>query len=54
MVSKFFRYGVVLCVDSKSIVVCSAEIMCRSRTALGTVREIVYRSQNNSLDCSWD
>ena len=39
------------CVDPKSIVVCSAEIMCRSRSGIGLfVRSFV--DLRTSLDCS--
>ena len=55
VISKHPRFGVRSCVDSKSIVVYSAEIVRGSQSGVGTVRGIVCRFQEQYfLDCSWD
>ena len=50
MVLELFRFGVESCVDSKSIVVYSAEIVSRSQSNVGTVQ---WRSCVNLITAFW-
>ena len=54
VVLEHFRFDVRLCIDSKTIVVCSAEILRQSHNGVRTVHRILYRSQNSILDCLCD
>ena len=54
MVLEHSRFDVKLSIDSKSIVVCSADILRRSHSGVRTVHRILCRSQNSILDCSCD
>ena len=47
MVSELPRFDVRSYVDFKSIGSCSVEIVCRSRSGVGTIHGIMCRSQNN-------
>jgi len=47
--SEHLRFVVGSCVDSKSIGYCLTEIVCRSRSSVGTICGIVCRSQNSIL-----
>ena len=57
LVSEHLRLVVGSCVDSKSISCCLAEIVCRSRSGVGTVCGIVCqrvdcsRNQFGGVDC---
>jgi len=47
VVSEYPRFVVGSCVDSKGISCCLEEIVCPSRSSVGTACEIVCRSKNS-------